>query len=227
MEALRELSWLWSPRTIFTVATTLVSVLGVTFLWLKLIQFLQRRKQLPPGPKPWPVLGNLPALTGLPYRSLQKLATKYGGLMYLRLGGHLWFFFLLLRDHAHVHLYRWPLMPAPNKSHVNKEPCWLQINVLFRGVYTKFLSVSQVLYILHFTICLLKWSISQHGCFSCPPHFPSSQLSIDGQLTTHDCTMRLAGYSDVQVFCDLLRFLLFWYFFSEPLQIYMSTTKAM
>ena len=48
-----------------------------------------RRKingRLPPGPAPLPILGNLTALSGLPHRSLEKLARKYGGLVYLRLG---------------------------------------------------------------------------------------------------------------------------------------------
>ena len=42
--------------------------------------------KLPPGPAPLPILGNLTALSGLPHRSLEKLARKYGGLVYLRLG---------------------------------------------------------------------------------------------------------------------------------------------
>jgi hypothetical protein len=45
-----------------------------------------RSKKLPPGPAPWPVLGNIASLAGLPHRSLEKLARTNGGLMYLRLG---------------------------------------------------------------------------------------------------------------------------------------------
>jgi len=64
-----------------------VCALLVGLVWLKFVQAQRRRKLLPPGPRPWPILGNFPALArGLPYRYLQQLAFKYGGLMYLRLG---------------------------------------------------------------------------------------------------------------------------------------------
>lgn len=47
----------------------------------------QRRKDLPPGPRPWPVLGNLPILAvAMPHLNLQKLAFEFGPLVYLRLG---------------------------------------------------------------------------------------------------------------------------------------------
>jgi hypothetical protein len=60
-------------------ATTAVLYVAVVF---------QRRKALLPGPWPWPVFGSLPLLlmNPLPHKSLQQLATKYGGLMYLQLG---------------------------------------------------------------------------------------------------------------------------------------------
>lgn len=44
------------------------------------------RRKLPPGPTPWPILGNIAALGGLPHQSLEKLARQYGSLMYLSLG---------------------------------------------------------------------------------------------------------------------------------------------
>jgi hypothetical protein len=47
----------------------------------------QERKRLPPGPSPWPVLGNLLVMASrMPHRTLENLAAKYGGIMYLRLG---------------------------------------------------------------------------------------------------------------------------------------------
>ncbi|KAJ0702313.1 putative flavonoid 3'-monooxygenase [Helianthus annuus] len=43
-------------------------------------------KRLPPGPTPWPIVGNLPHLSTLPHHSLTALAKKYGPLMHLRFG---------------------------------------------------------------------------------------------------------------------------------------------
>lgn len=49
--------------------------------------FLRRRFRLPPGPKPWPIVGNMPQIGGAPLHSLlAAMAGKYGPLMYLRLG---------------------------------------------------------------------------------------------------------------------------------------------
>ncbi|KAL4566475.1 hypothetical protein LXL04_030590 [Taraxacum kok-saghyz] len=41
---------------------------------------------LPPGPTPWPIVGNLPHLGPIPHHSLATLATQYGPLMHLRFG---------------------------------------------------------------------------------------------------------------------------------------------
>ena len=68
----------WSRVALALVVAALVAkiIIGSTV----------RSKKLPPGPTPWPVLGNIASLAGLPHRSLEKLARQYGGLMYLRLG---------------------------------------------------------------------------------------------------------------------------------------------
>lgn len=66
---------------------SLLAILVFVALYVNL-QALEQSKKLPPGPRGWPVVGNLPDLTkfGPPHRSLATLAAKYGGLMYLRLG---------------------------------------------------------------------------------------------------------------------------------------------
>ncbi|KAK8934002.1 Flavonoid 3'-monooxygenase [Platanthera zijinensis] len=45
-----------------------------------------RRPPFPPGPKGWPVLGNLPQLGSKPHQTLHSLSQKYGPLLGLRLG---------------------------------------------------------------------------------------------------------------------------------------------
>ncbi|XP_059459067.1 trimethyltridecatetraene synthase-like [Corylus avellana] len=52
-----------------------------------LSRHLRRRKaNLPPGPKPWPVIGNLNLIGSLPHRSIHALSQKYGPIMHLRFG---------------------------------------------------------------------------------------------------------------------------------------------
>ncbi|GMJ07291.1 TRANSPARENT TESTA 7, CYTOCHROME P450 75B1 [Hibiscus trionum] len=53
--------------------------------------FIRRRcKQLkfPPGPKPWPIIGNLNLIDSLPHQSLHKLSQRYGPLMHLKFGSY-------------------------------------------------------------------------------------------------------------------------------------------
>ncbi|XWS26586.1 hypothetical protein CRYUN_Cryun26dG0043600 [Craigia yunnanensis] len=49
-----------------------------------------RRNQLkfPPGPKPWPIIGNFNLVGSLPHQSLHKLSQKYGPLMQLNFGSY-------------------------------------------------------------------------------------------------------------------------------------------
>jgi flavonoid 3'-monooxygenase len=41
---------------------------------------------LPPGPKPWPIIGNMPHLGPAPHQSIAALAKTHGPLMHLKLG---------------------------------------------------------------------------------------------------------------------------------------------
>ncbi|XAR63793.1 Flavonoid 3'-monooxygenase [Bertholletia excelsa] len=46
----------------------------------------RRSRPLPPGPRPWPVIGNLPHLGAMPHQTIAAMARTYGPLMHLRLG---------------------------------------------------------------------------------------------------------------------------------------------
>ncbi|XWS60453.1 hypothetical protein CRYUN_Cryun07bG0037700 [Craigia yunnanensis] len=65
----------------------LYSILSAVFLYFVFVTLRKRhRLPLPPGPKPWPIIGNLPHMGAVPHHSLAALAKVYGPLMYLRLG---------------------------------------------------------------------------------------------------------------------------------------------
>ncbi|KAM7494937.1 hypothetical protein LguiB_029546 [Lonicera macranthoides] len=55
-------------------------------LLLKLLLHPRRPNKLPPGPKPWPVIGNLHQVGPNPHRSFHSLSKTYGPLLLLRFG---------------------------------------------------------------------------------------------------------------------------------------------
>ncbi|TMW86020.1 hypothetical protein EJD97_022059 [Solanum chilense] len=59
--------------------------------WLLSLVFLSKKfnhskRKLPPGPKPWPIIGNLNLIGSLPHVSFHHLSQKYGDLMLLKFG---------------------------------------------------------------------------------------------------------------------------------------------
>ncbi|KAM0930309.1 hypothetical protein ACQ4PT_001048 [Festuca glaucescens] len=69
----------WVPFLAVVLATVL-------FLVTILRRGGRRAYRLPPGPKPWPIIGNLNLMGPLPHRSIHELSKRYGPLMYLRFG---------------------------------------------------------------------------------------------------------------------------------------------
>ncbi|KAL0429936.1 UNVERIFIED_CONTAM: Trimethyltridecatetraene synthase [Sesamum radiatum] len=61
-------------------------LLLLLFVYLLAKTIRPRKLNLPPGPKPWPVIGNLNLIGPLPHRSLHQLSQKYGPLMQLQFG---------------------------------------------------------------------------------------------------------------------------------------------
>ncbi|KAK6941286.1 Cytochrome P450, partial [Dillenia turbinata] len=71
------------------------SLIFIIMAWLvvlsilsKILNFHRCHLKLPPGPKPWPITGNLNLLGPLPHQSLHKLSQRYGPLMQLRFGSY-------------------------------------------------------------------------------------------------------------------------------------------
>ncbi|EAZ44883.1 hypothetical protein OsJ_29523 [Oryza sativa Japonica Group] len=68
-------------------ASVLVIVLAaVVFLLATILRHGRRAYRLPPGPNPWPIIGNLNLIGALPHRSIHELSKRYGPLMQLRFG---------------------------------------------------------------------------------------------------------------------------------------------
>ncbi|KAL4613779.1 hypothetical protein ACB092_07G005000 [Castanea dentata] len=63
----------------------LASLAALAFL-SKLLPFKSHQLKFPPGPKPWPIIGNLNLIGSHPPQSLHKLAQKYGPIMKLKFG---------------------------------------------------------------------------------------------------------------------------------------------
>ncbi|CAN6167099.1 unnamed protein product [Urochloa humidicola] len=71
-----------------TWAAFLAVVLGLVLL-LRTFPFPGRRSRaynLPPGPKPWPIIGNMNLMGELPHRSIHELSKRHGPLMQLWFG---------------------------------------------------------------------------------------------------------------------------------------------
>lgn len=80
-----------SPFKPNTMTTLFLTILLATFLFLVILLFSLRRNpnrnnRLPPGPNPWPIVGNLPHMGPKPHQTLAAMVTTYGPILHLRLG---------------------------------------------------------------------------------------------------------------------------------------------
>ncbi|KAL2935462.1 Flavonoid 3'-monooxygenase [Bienertia sinuspersici] len=66
--------------------TSYTIALAIFIYFLFTTTFSRYPKPLPPGPKPWPIVGNLPHMGPVPHHGLASLAHKYGPLLHMRLG---------------------------------------------------------------------------------------------------------------------------------------------
>ncbi|KAK7292173.1 hypothetical protein RIF29_07926 [Crotalaria pallida] len=65
---------------------SIATILAATLLYNIFKRISRPPLPLPPGPRPWPILGNFPHMGPTPHHSLAALAREHGPLMHLRLG---------------------------------------------------------------------------------------------------------------------------------------------
>lgn len=77
-----------STIPLLVLYTSVVALVIYCLLNLRTLLFNRHSSPypLPPGPKPWPIIGNLPHLGIIPHHSLASMAQTYGPLLHLRLG---------------------------------------------------------------------------------------------------------------------------------------------
>ncbi|XP_015166793.1 probable (S)-N-methylcoclaurine 3'-hydroxylase isozyme 2 [Solanum tuberosum] len=71
----------------YTLLASLLFLIPFFFLIVK--QLVQKSQNLPPGPRPWPVLGNILQMGKNPHISLAQFAKMYGPLISVKLGTQL------------------------------------------------------------------------------------------------------------------------------------------
>ncbi|XP_050254418.1 trimethyltridecatetraene synthase-like [Quercus robur] len=68
------------------VVLAMALLASLLLLFSKKSDFQYHKRKSPPGPTPWPIIGNLDLIGPLPHQSLHKLSQKYGPIMQLKFG---------------------------------------------------------------------------------------------------------------------------------------------
>ncbi|KAL8529477.1 hypothetical protein ACS0TY_006779 [Phlomoides rotata] len=68
------------------ICTSIVALLVYSLLQIIKAGGAKGRRQLPPGPRAWPVIGNLPQLGPKPHQSMAAMSRVHGPLMHLKMG---------------------------------------------------------------------------------------------------------------------------------------------
>lgn len=74
------------PPTSTLLFAILIPLLLLIIVLASQSRLWRRRLPYPPGPKGWPVIGNMGMMDQLTHRGLANLAKRYGGICYLRMG---------------------------------------------------------------------------------------------------------------------------------------------
>ncbi|KAK1302119.1 Flavonoid 3'-monooxygenase [Acorus calamus] len=76
----------YSPTWAVYATSALLALLTLLLLLERTLRRQSHPPRLPPGPRPWPIIGNVNHIGPLPHRSIASLSKSYGPIMSLRLG---------------------------------------------------------------------------------------------------------------------------------------------
>ncbi|XP_057455063.1 dimethylnonatriene synthase-like [Lotus japonicus] len=79
-------SWVTTAASSWVITTAATCLAPLVILLLFMRGQRRRRYNMPPGPKPWPIIGNLNLIGPLPHKSIHALSQKYGPIMHVWLG---------------------------------------------------------------------------------------------------------------------------------------------
>ncbi|GAY66253.1 hypothetical protein CUMW_247270 [Citrus unshiu] len=101
--------------------------LVITLVWVNTLSFISRgsRKQLPPGPRPYPVIRNLLELGEKPHKSLAELAKIHGPIMSLKLASMAK---SILLDHDSSFCNRTVTLAMSSHQHYEFSLAWMPVS---------------------------------------------------------------------------------------------------